>query len=104
MSIKLDCPRCKTLLQVPNKLAGGYVNCPHCKGRLWVSKDAAVEKTPPYGVAVYNFDEISLDVGRLQYEGDLEKLVAFEQTPEDKRWAGYSPDVQEMYLPPWAAQ
>ncbi|MCD4726272.1 MAG: hypothetical protein K8R46_01310 [Pirellulales bacterium] len=46
MSIKLDCPRCKTLLQVPNKLAGGYVNCPHCKGRLWVSKDAAAEKTP----------------------------------------------------------
>ncbi len=46
MSIKLDCPRCKTLLQVPNKLAGGYVNCPHCKGRVWVSKDAAAEKTP----------------------------------------------------------
>ncbi|MBU4270548.1 MAG: hypothetical protein KKE86_06155 [Planctomycetes bacterium] len=46
MSIKLDCPRCKTPLQVPGKLAGGYVNCPHCKGRLWVSKDAAAEKTP----------------------------------------------------------
>ena len=46
MPIKLDCPRCKTPLQVPNKLAGGYVNCPHCKGRLWVSKDAAAEKTP----------------------------------------------------------
>ena len=41
MAIKLDCPRCKTLLQVPNKMAGGYVNCPHCKGRLWVDQGRA---------------------------------------------------------------
>jgi hypothetical protein len=46
MAIKIDCPRCKTLLQVPRKLAGGYVNCPNCKGRLWVAKDAAAEATP----------------------------------------------------------
>jgi hypothetical protein len=31
---------------VPNKLVGGYVNCPECKGRLWVSRDAAVEPSP----------------------------------------------------------
>jgi len=46
MPIRLNCPRCKTPLQVPSKKAGGYVNCPHCKGRLWVSKDAAAEATP----------------------------------------------------------
>lgn len=45
MPIKLNCPRCKTPLQVPSKKAGGYVNCPHCKGRLWVSKDAAIESS-----------------------------------------------------------
>jgi hypothetical protein len=40
MAINLDCPRCKTRLRVPNKKAGGYVNCPHCKGRFWVDKAA----------------------------------------------------------------
>jgi hypothetical protein len=43
MSLKLDCPRCKTHLQVPDRMAGGYVNCPRCKGRVWVAKDAPVE-------------------------------------------------------------
>ncbi|MBN1393919.1 MAG: hypothetical protein JW959_02725 [Pirellulales bacterium] len=51
MPIKLNCPRCKTPLQVPSKLAGSYVNCPHCKGRLWVSKEAAVERPPAASVA-----------------------------------------------------
>lgn len=46
MPIKLNCPRCKTPLQVPSKKAGGYVNCPHCKGRLWVSKDDAEQSVP----------------------------------------------------------
>ena len=40
MAIKLDCPRCKQPLSVPNKKAGSYVNCPRCKGRFWVPKDA----------------------------------------------------------------
>lgn len=46
MAIKIDCPRCKTLLQVPNKLADGYVNCPNCRGRVWVSKNASADATP----------------------------------------------------------
>ncbi|NLY00289.1 MAG: hypothetical protein GXY83_29685 [Rhodopirellula sp.] len=45
MPIKLDCPRCKTPLAVPNKKAGGYANCPHCKGRFWVPKPDAVPAT-----------------------------------------------------------
>ena len=40
MAINLDCPRCHTSLQIPDRLAGGYINCPSCKGRLWVDKDA----------------------------------------------------------------
>jgi hypothetical protein len=36
MAIKLDCPRCKRPLSVPNKKAGGYANCPRCGGRFWV--------------------------------------------------------------------
>jgi len=43
MAVKIDCPRCKTSLQVPEKLAGGYVNCPRCKGSLWVARDLAAK-------------------------------------------------------------
>lgn len=46
MPIKLDCPRCRKRLQVPSKLADGYVTCPRCKGRIWVSRDAQAEATP----------------------------------------------------------
>ncbi len=52
MAIKIDCPRCKTPLQVPNGQAGGYVNCAHCKGRLWVPKDAVADETPVEAVSV----------------------------------------------------
>jgi DNA-directed RNA polymerase subunit RPC12/RpoP len=45
MAIKLPCPRCKRPLSVPNKKAGGYVQCPQCNGRLWVPKDAPADAT-----------------------------------------------------------
>jgi hypothetical protein len=45
MAIKLPCPRCKRALSVPNKKAGGYVQCPQCTGRLWVPKDAPADAT-----------------------------------------------------------
>ena len=43
MAIKLPCPRCKKALAVPNKKAGGYVQCPSCSGRLWVPNDAPAD-------------------------------------------------------------
>lgn len=46
MAIKIDCPRCKTPLQVPDAQAGEYVNCVHCKGRLWIPKDGRADETP----------------------------------------------------------
>lgn len=52
MAIKVDCPRCKTPLHVPNEQAGGYVNCARCKGRLWVPKDATTDETPVEKVVV----------------------------------------------------
>lgn len=52
MAIKIDCPRCKMSLRVPNGEAGGYVNCAHCKGRLWVPKDAAADETPVETVTI----------------------------------------------------
>ncbi len=52
MPIKLDCPRCKTLLAVPRKKIGSYVHCPHCSGRFWVPKpeEPGTAATPPPGV------------------------------------------------------
>jgi hypothetical protein len=44
MTIALDCPRCQTHLRIPNRLAGSYVNCQHCKGRLWVEQNAATDE------------------------------------------------------------
>jgi hypothetical protein len=46
MAINLDCPRCKVRLRVPDKKAGGYVNCPHCQGRFWVDKAMAHDASP----------------------------------------------------------
>jgi Zn-finger nucleic acid-binding protein len=46
MAINLECPRCKARLRVPNKKAGGYVNCPHCQGRFWVDKAAQSDASP----------------------------------------------------------
>lgn len=56
MAVKTDCPRCKAHLQVPNKLAGGYVNCPQCKGRLWVAKNAPSDTTSVDGIALASGD------------------------------------------------
>lgn len=43
MPIKLDCPRCKRPLLVPNKKTGGYVTCTHCNGRVWVPKSVPAD-------------------------------------------------------------
>ena len=47
MTINIDCPRCQMHLQISARQKGSYVNCPHCKGRLWVDKDvpASVPQT-----------------------------------------------------------
>ena len=61
----------------------------------------AVESAPPYGVAVYAFDEIAVDVGRRQAAADMQKLLDYNAQPEAERYAGYDRSIQEMYLPSW---
>ncbi|MBN2024810.1 MAG: hypothetical protein JW809_18670 [Pirellulales bacterium] len=46
MSIKVECPRCRKALAVPNRKAGSYVNCPECQGRFWVPESAPAEPAP----------------------------------------------------------
>jgi hypothetical protein len=45
MAVRTQCPRCKQALSVPGKLAGGYVNCPRCQGRFWLSKDSPADSS-----------------------------------------------------------
>ncbi len=47
MAIKIDCPRCKQNLLVPEKKAGQYAVCPRCGGRFWVPNAGAGELAPP---------------------------------------------------------
>ena len=51
MAIKIDCPRCKQNLLVPEKKAGSYATCPRCAGRFWVPKEAGGDFTPAETVA-----------------------------------------------------
>lgn len=60
----------------------------------------AVEKAPPYAVAVYRVGQEALDVGRYVAEGLLERLAACEASGA---WPGYNDGaVAELALPRWA--
>lgn len=59
----------------------------------------AIEKDPPYAVAVYQFDEGAMDIGREQYRQALRRLVECEKSGV---WPAYSENVEELILPRWA--
>jgi len=59
----------------------------------------AVEKKPPYAVAVYALDEATLDCGRSEYRENLDLLA---ECKEKNHWPAYSTEVQPMNIPPWA--
>lgn len=59
---------------------------------LWI----AVEKSPPYGVAIYEPDLVWLDYGRAQYRG---WLAQWEACTKASAWPGYPLDVQVMEAP-----
>jgi hypothetical protein len=58
----------------------------------------AVEKTPPFGVACYRFDEDSIDAGRVSYMRAIAILHACESSRE---WPGYSPMIETIRFPKW---
>jgi exodeoxyribonuclease VIII len=61
----------------------------------------AIEKEEPYGIGIYKLDEDCLNIGRAAYRMDLQKIVAYENTPDNDKWAGYPEFVQDMFLPGW---
>ncbi len=60
----------------------------------------AVEKDPPYAVAVYNLDDFASQRGRLDYQDDLARIKAHCDNPGV--FTGYSPTIEEIRLPRWA--
>jgi len=61
----------------------------------------AVEKTPPYGVAVYMVNEDMISQGRREYQADLE---VYARCAAADVWPGYEDVVQEILLPRWARE
>lgn len=59
----------------------------------------AVEKTPPYLVAVYNLHIEAVKKGRGL---NMDRLVTYGRCSAKKEWPGFSPDVETINLPQWA--
>jgi hypothetical protein len=61
----------------------------------------AVEKEPPYAVAVYRLTEGAINAGRDQ----LRPLLArYAECVTRNQWPGYPTEVQDIAIPPWAWQ
>ena len=59
----------------------------------------AVEKKPPYAVALYVLDDASLERARLDIRKALRTLAECEETG---KYPAYSEEIQTMNLPAWA--
>lgn len=59
----------------------------------------AVEKLPPYGVAVYYLDAEAMELGRREYMRDLATYV---HCLSQNQWPGYGDAVQQLTLPRYA--
>ncbi len=59
----------------------------------------AVEKKPPYAVALYFAPPDMCDKGRTTYERDLRK---YQRCLEMGEWPAYGTDIMELKLPNWA--
>lgn len=59
----------------------------------------AVEKKPPYAVAVYSLDYATLEKGREDYKRNL---AAYTECVKTGQWPAYSEEIQSMNLPAWS--
>lgn len=58
----------------------------------------AVEKSPPYAVAVYRLNKSDVDLGRYLYLKALERLS---ECKISKSWPAYSENIETLTLPAW---
>lgn len=71
-----------------------------CYGELPSFVLVAVEKDPPYAVAVYRVPEFVIDSGRRAYEKLLGRL---KNCRDNDRWPGIAGDMEtDLVLPEWA--
>ena len=61
----------------------------------------AIEKTPPYGCAVYMLDEEAISVGLDLWE---RALGVYKKSVETGEWPAYQETTQTLTLPRWAAE
>ena len=59
----------------------------------------AVEKKPPFAVALYQLDELAALQGWVDAREDLRRYKSAEDTG---KWGGYSPRIETLSLPRWA--
>lgn len=59
----------------------------------------AVEKKPPFAVALYQLDELAALQGWVDAREDLRRYKAAKDTD---KWGGYSPRIETLSLPRWA--
>jgi hypothetical protein len=59
----------------------------------------AVEKTPPFAVALYYLTQEDIDFGRMEYLADLEVYL---RCLRNNEWPAYGTEVKPISLPAWA--
>lgn len=90
-----DCAKYGYHIQVPYYLDGFDALAPAARRFLHV----AVEKSPPFGVAVYELDEEAIIQGRVEYRAYLDQYAGCLRTG---RWDGYPDRVEVLSLPRYA--
>jgi hypothetical protein len=60
----------------------------------------AIEKEPPYGLAVYTLDAEAIGRGYTRARRDIDTLAHCLRT---NHWPSYPETIRELDLPPWAA-
>ena len=83
-----------------HRQAGGYFNAAEQLGldpACWLF--IAIEKTPPYAVAVYKLGGMAIDTGRAEFKRLLG--LYYECRGRDE-WPAYPVTVQDIELPVWA--
>jgi exodeoxyribonuclease VIII len=61
----------------------------------------AIEKAPPYAVAVYHANEDMIDQGRSEYQRDL---ITYAECLAKDEWPGYPEEIASLVLPRWTQE
>lgn len=74
-----------------HRQAAFYLDGASCNQFFWI----VVEKSPPYGLAVYEPDEDTIEAGRMAYQSLCQK---FKECLDSNVWPGYEPKSQGISI------